>query len=999
MRNECSVKRRDARPSSAIFRQCITLLKYCAFSFLVLFCTPVTTVFASTHSFGPAVTTQDRNSPSLSFSVPVNPNITSNATLSVTVIGDLNSSGGGIFGGGSERLRTLLEGSQIDNRTVGQCVVTTFTRTISASFLAPLIADGTLNLTFRGGPSTDNICNGSGPFAGNNSISLGIQGSITYDNAPPPNPAFNLTHNVDETTISGPDLLTYTVTIENTGNVSLTGASVTDSLTQAGNTISLTTPYTRSGDKGTPNVLDVGETWTYTATFNAQQTEIDDGDNIVSSFEIDFTETAAKSADATTSITQTPDFTISHSVDNPTISGPGLLTYTVTVENTGNVSLTGASVTDSLTQAGNTISLTTPYTRSGDGGTPNVLDVGETWTYTATFNAQQTEIDDGDNIVSSFEIDFTETAAKSADATTSITQNPTFSVTVKPDVTSVNAQGDIINYAIRITNTGNVTLTGLTIADPLLSNENCPVNSIAVNNFIDCTGSYTVQQTDLDNNGIDENGAIDGDGDIDSLVTVNTHQFGPQIASATVGVVQNPALTAVKSSSNNSYSQTGDVLNYSIVVTNSGNLTLTNLIVDDPLTPDESCPVNMLSPGSSTTCTASYTVVQTDLSNGSVTNTASVNTDQTPTQNTNTVIINFDPTYIRERTKRVITNFMSRRADQITANDPELVTRLQNRGSEGETGQFAGFTAEGTLTNNKLAFSTSLRQMMMAKEYEKSELRKGLGDMMSLGTQSLTQNIDPNGWDLWVKGTWSQTENDTATNDLGLLYLGIDYRFSPTLLVGFLTQFDWSDETDSVENIAVKGEGWMVGSYVVARLHENLLFDGRAAWGQSENDVNPLGTYTDQFDTTRWLLRGQLTGDFSYENLKFSPHVRVIYFEEKQEAYVDSLNIDIPSQTISLGRLTFGPTVSTTIKTPDGSVISPHVSLKGIWDFDKAEVVDLDTGLATGSSEDVRARIEGGLSVQMSNGWSLIGEGFYDGIGAKDLEAYGGSVKLTVPLN
>ena len=174
---------------------------------------------------------------------------------------------------------------------------------------------------------------------------------------------------------------------------------------------------------------------------------------------------------------------------------------------------------------------------------------------------------------------------------------------------------------------------------------------------------------------------------------------------------------------------------------------------------------------------------------------------------------------------------------------------------------------------------------------------------------------------------------------------------------------------------------------------------GRAAWGQSENDVNPFGTYTDQFDTTRWLLRGQLTGDFQAGNWHLAPHIGVLYFEEEQNSYIDSLNIFIPSQTISLGRLTFGPKISTRIETPDGRIISPHLSLKGIWDFDKAEVVDLDTGLAAGSSEDLRARLEGGLYVIMSNGWSINGEGFYDGIGVDDLEAFGGSVKLTVPLN
>ena len=78
-------------------------------------------------------------------------------------------------------------------------------------------------------------------------------------------------------------------------------------------------------------------------------------------------------------------------------------------------------------------------------------------------------------------------------------------------------------------------------------------------------------------------------------------------------------------------------------------------------------------------------------------------------------------------------------------------------------------------------------------------------------------------------------------------------------------------------------------------------------------------------------------------------------------------------------------------------MISPHLGIKGIWDFDKAEIVNLTSGLAAGS-DNLRARVEGGITVQLPNGWSLSGDGFYDGIGTSDLEAYGGSVKLRVPL-
>ena len=55
---------------------------------------------------------------------------------------------------------------------------------------------------------------------------------------------------------------------------------------------------------------------------------------------------------------------------------------------------------------------------------------------------------------------------------------------------------------------------------------------------------------------------------------------------------------------------------------------------------------------------------------------------------------------------RVISNFMSRRADQITASDPDLVKRLNGNGDNGDDGPVA-FTSNGTVTNNLMAFAES----------------------------------------------------------------------------------------------------------------------------------------------------------------------------------------------------------------------------------------------------------------------------------------------------
>ena len=65
-----------------------------------------------------------------------------------------------------------------------------------------------------------------------------------------------------------------------------------------------------------------------------------------------------------------------------------VINYTITVANTGNTTLTGVAVTDPYADVG---SITRVADVVGDGD--NLLEVGETWGYTATHTVTQAEID------------------------------------------------------------------------------------------------------------------------------------------------------------------------------------------------------------------------------------------------------------------------------------------------------------------------------------------------------------------------------------------------------------------------------------------------------------------------------------------------------------------------------------------------------------------------------------------------------------------------------
>ncbi|MHA1548346.1 MAG: autotransporter outer membrane beta-barrel domain-containing protein, partial [Alphaproteobacteria bacterium] len=360
------------------------------------------------------------------------------------------------------------------------------------------------------------------------------------------------------------------------------------------------------------------------------------------------------------------------------------------------------------------------------------------------------------------------------------------------------------------------------------------------------------------------------------------------------------------------------------------------------------------------------------------------------------------------QSQRVISNFLASRAGVLSLDDLDLVRRLSRRvGGANFSGPF-NFAANGTPEHFNLAFAGSLSDM--AGDASGDGQTDALDQVMAYshrgrgGKAENAQHIaeqqagtPASRLDVWFEGQWAHVNDETRKSNIGVLYLDADYVVDPSVVVGLLAQFDRMGQKDATAGTAAGGTGWMAGPYIVARFHDNLYFDGRAAWGRSSNTTSPLGTFTDTFATDRWLAKGKLTGDFRAGDWRFNPYVAVVYFSERQKAYTSGGGGVVPSQVISLGRVSFGPQVSHVFRN-NGVEVEPHLGIRGIWDFDKAGIVDLATGLAAGSSAALRARAEGGIAFRSAGGSSLVLEGFYDGIGATGLDMYGATARLKVPL-
>ena len=307
--------------------------------------------------------------------------------------------------------------------------------------------------------------------------------------------------------------------------------------------------------------------------------------------------------------------------DGEMLKAGDVVTYEITVENTGKVAVDGLTITDTfnghdkpgdITKDKETVA---GWTNSADGGwTATIskvsLDVGGEVTYTYTYHVA--DEDAGNTLTNTANIagDGDDDPEDEAETVTEV-ENPEVTVdktyTVTRDGKAVTISdsnplqvGDEITYTITVKNNGNVELTGLTLTDTF-NGYNKPEDSKSLkwggqaNSWTatleipklpkgqedTCSYTYTVVEEDLGNKlkntATVKGGDLTDEPSVDVELPVEEKDPKAKISKELTKIVRNDEPVAVEDNK----LKVGDEVTYEITVENTGNVTLKGLTVTD----------------------------------------------------------------------------------------------------------------------------------------------------------------------------------------------------------------------------------------------------------------------------------------------------------------------------------------------------------------------------------------------------------------------------------
>ncbi|MEP6582071.1 DUF11 domain-containing protein [Microcoleus vaginatus GB2-A3] len=400
-------------------------------------------------------------------------------------------------------------------------------------------------------------------------------GSIgTIPSGPPPNPSISIdkvTNGADGVNLLVNQPITWTYKVSNTGNVPLSGVSLTDDKE------GIITNF--SGDANNNTLLDTNEVWTYTKTGTAKAGNYSNTGNVTGSYN----GTPVTSSDPSSYFGAAPAFTIeklTNGYDGKDILTGQPITWTYKVTNTGNIDLTNLQVKDDNGTPANTsddfVVGSIASLASGQSTTLQKTSTAVAGTYTNIGTASNTYTDGVGN----------STNLSATDPSNYFGANPALKVnklTNGFDGKEILA-GKPITWTYEVTNTGNVSLANVQVKDdngtPANTSDDFVVGNIA---SLASGQSTTLQKTSTavagayTNIGTASNTYTDGVGNSTNVsATDPSNYFGARPSIAIDKVTDNSSVQG-----DGLLIEQGSPVSWIYTVTNTGNVPLSDVKVTD----------------------------------------------------------------------------------------------------------------------------------------------------------------------------------------------------------------------------------------------------------------------------------------------------------------------------------------------------------------------------------------------------------------------------------
>lgn len=412
-----------------------------------------------------------------------------------------------------------------------------------------------------------------------------------------------------------PDLgedITWTFDVDNSGPIDATDMVIVDP------TVGTVTPESQD--------IASGDSATYTASGVVTQAIIDAGSVTNTAHSAGSVPTGAYTTNEDTAVLVVPAdpqltpvkaASLVDLNDNGVADVGEMIDYTITVSNSGNVTAYDITVDDSLIQVTPaSVAELAPGAGADFTGSYQVTPVDVAAGTVHNVATATGDTPGGDPI----QPPPTETYTPTADNRLTLVKSA-----VDPTMV-IEQSGDIVEYRFVVTNTGNTVMEEVTVVDDLIDAgtlDPISVDSLAPNAQAIFTGFHTVTQDDIDAGGTVTNTAS----------AAGTPIGGSRIQSPPDTVIvpmvdPSPGLLTEKSAqlvdeNANGFADLGEEIQYTVTATNTGDVTLTDVTVTDPMAPaadDKS--VGTLIPGQKGSYEFAYEVTQANVDAGEVHNAA-----------------------------------------------------------------------------------------------------------------------------------------------------------------------------------------------------------------------------------------------------------------------------------------------------------------------------------------------------------------------------------------